>query len=511
MNANLTRTPTSSANGQYAPPTTPSTPTLSTHNQTQGQTYSPFVTTITANNGLSFPPPHPLPADEPGSGSPLVSPRSGRREAGRVSRGLVAATMSHSQSHRRENGSSMVDSTVILGDGGDEPQQQPKKFRLKMASDEVSHVSSSSSLSYPPIPIPIPTNPVIPIASQHNGNNAVTADSTIHGTDPGRRSSHASTSASSELRRSQRRLRGESETNGIVHDSHTDSLSNYSHSHSGSTSQSGSQSDSNSEEELDHSNEDSDEGEGEEGDLELPPLVVSAEVRRRIVEEEDAKRSRKIADLEISNQSLMTINRTLEADVARKNRLISGMKRQLRASGQQVAPLGDQDEDEDEASEQGQTVARGNEEASDAGNGRPRKSRNTRPRRSSRSNSQSNSEQEDDDISAFLLATRAHSSRLSRLNDHVESLITRGREAGMRVAAMQEGGRGKVWGVLELGERDAQGNEEEDRVTEEDMENGEGEQGIGVELVDARTHPDSLSGSDEVSSEDSVRDRGAVD
>lgn len=66
----------------------------------------------------------------------------------------------------------------------------------------------------------------------------------------------------------------------------------------------------------------------------LPPLVISAEIRRQILDEEDAKRSRKvtsrtrafsppvcpapdqhplqIADLEISNTSLMSINRTLE-------------------------------------------------------------------------------------------------------------------------------------------------------------------------------------------------------
>lgn len=208
------------------------------------------------------------------------------------------------------------------------------------------------------------------------------------------------------------------------------------------------------------------------------------------------------------------------ADVARKNRLISGMKRQLRASGQQVAPLGDYAYDEgdgDTEEEQGLEARKSggrDRDAYDAGTGQPRKARNNSSRRRRRTSSPSGSSEDpdddDDDISAFLLAIRAHSTRLTRLNDHVESLVTRGKEAVVRVAAMQEGGRGRVWGVLELGEREQEEEEEEHHVKGDDVDSIEGEPGIGA-TVELAQEPNPYSESDEVDSDSAVRDRGAVD
>ncbi|KAJ9126401.1 hypothetical protein QFC24_002139 [Naganishia onofrii] len=185
------------------------------------------------------------------------------------------------------------------------------------------------------------------------------------------------------------------------------------------------------------------------------------------------------------------------------------MKRQLRASGQQVAPLGDYAYDEGEGGteeEQGLEARKNggrDRDAYEAGTGQPRKARNNSSRRRRRTSSSSGSSEDpddDDDISAFLLAIRAHSTRLTRLNDHVESLVTRGKEAVVRVAAMQEGGRGRVWGVLELGEREQDEEEEEEHhVKGDDVDSIEGEPGIGA-TVELAQEPNPYSESDEVDS-----------
>lgn len=230
-----------------------------------------------------------------------------------------------------------------------------------------------------------------------------------------------------------------------------------------------------------------------------------------------------------SRSFALCVWRAVVADVARKNRLISGMKRQLRASGQQVAPLADlEDDDDSRGSERGSTDVRADGKRGVV-DGWSRKARNN-SHRHTRSKAEANGEasasdedEDEDDISAFLLATRAHSTRLTRLNDHVQTLITRGREAVGRVATMQEGGRGKVWGVLELGERDAregvEEGEENDHTPEGqvvvDDHHGAAERGNGaVEFVDGEMRPVGYPGLDGVDSDldsDSVRDRGAVD
>ncbi|KAJ9116067.1 hypothetical protein QFC20_000740 [Naganishia adeliensis] len=158
------------------------------------------------------------------------------------------------------------------------------------------------------------------------------------------------------------------------------------------------------------------------GDEQEPPLplVISEEIRRRILDEEDAKRSRKIADLEISNASLLTINRTLEAEVARKTRLISGLKRQLRASGQVIAPLPSDTESESSytSSEKGKR--------------------------------RENPEEEDAEIQEAHQTTRAHADELAEVNGRLEALVQRGREAVRRVEGMTSGGKGKVLSSWEV-------------------------------------------------------------
>ncbi len=215
------------------------------------------------------------------------------------------------------------------------------------------------------------------------------------------------------------------------------------------------------------------EDDGDEGLLDATDDSIEAEDEVKDVVAEDAKRDRKvslryiesglgilikmtlvaqIADLEISNKSLMTINRNLEgelecandfasplkclydvapAEAARKNRLIISLKRQLRASAA-GPPEGD---------------------AADSSNA-PRRSLGLKA-------------DLDDDIDALdfdendevaqecLREAGILETSLDKANDALEALIKKGKEALRKVEDIKEGAKGKVLGVLELEEQEA--------------------------------------------------------
>lgn len=126
--------------------------------------------------------------------------------------------------------------------------------------------------------------------------------------------------------------------------------------------------------------------------------------------------------------------RCAPAEVARKTRLISGLKRQLRASGQIIAPLPSDTESEESSytsSEKG-------------------KRRET-------------PEEEDAEIQEAHQTTRAHADELAEVNGRLEALIQRGREAVRRVEGMTSGGKGKVLSSWEVAvddvDRDGNGSE----------------------------------------------------
>lgn len=128
----------------------------------------------------------------------------------------------------------------------------------------------------------------------------------------------------------------------------------------------------------------------------------------------------------------------LVAEVARKTRLIGSMKRQLRASGQVIAPVTSSDTDS----------------ASSTSASRKGKQRAAQ-------------HDEDPDVVSAHQTTRTHASELADVNARLEALVRRGREAVQRVEAMTSGGKGKVLHTW-------------DQVGDDgDGENGDGHRGDG--------------------------------
>ncbi len=152
----------------------------------------------------------------------------------------------------------------------------------------------------------------------------------------------------------------------------------------------------------------------------------------------------------------MTINRTLEAAAARKDRLISNLKRQLRASerggGDHIdlafKPL------KESRRKRSNTDPEGDRSFSSAeggtGEGQDDSGNDT--------DSEIYSSDEDEGESFALRHASAIDEAFSKLNDTLAAMAKRGKDALDRVEKTTEGEKGKVLGVLDLQERDEAGD-----------------------------------------------------
>lgn len=134
------------------------------------------------------------------------------------------------------------------------------------------------------------------------------------------------------------------------------------------------------------------------------------------------------------------------------------MKRQLRASGQVVAP-----------------ISSSSSSGSESDGSHP----------SSRSHKGKQRAQNPEVVSAHQ-TTRAHVDQLAEVNARLEALVRRGREAVQRVEGMTSGGKGKVlntWDQIDDDDDDVDVGDQRDRRHGDDAVAGEGgsEKGAGDE------------------------------